>query len=107
MAKSILTTLAFLCSSIAASAQQSGSYIYAFGGPVVVPRSAFTRWDGNFLHVGGGGEGRLTDRFALGRRVGSPEATNQSIRCHDRPGFRDARLSFHPQGFESQDRSLC
>lgn len=70
MAKTILMTLASLYFSIAASAQQSGSYVYAFGGPVVVPQSAFTRWDGSFLHVGGGGEGRLTDRFALGGELG-------------------------------------
>jgi hypothetical protein len=70
VAKTILTILAFLGCSVAASAQQSGSYMYAFGGPVVVPRSAFTRWNGNFVHVGGGGEGRLTDRFALGGELG-------------------------------------
>jgi hypothetical protein len=70
MAKSILTTLVFLCASVAASAQPSGNYGYVFGGPVVVPRSAFTRWDGNFVHVGGGGEGRLTNRFALGGELG-------------------------------------
>lgn len=70
MAKAILTTLMFLCTSVAASAQSSGNYGYVFGGPVVVPRSAFTRWNGNFVHVGGGGEGRLTNRFGLGGELG-------------------------------------
>lgn len=70
MAKAILTTLVFLCSSVAASAQPSGNYGYVFGGPVVVPRSAFTRWDGNFVHVGGGGEARLTNKFGLGGELG-------------------------------------
>lgn len=70
MAKVFLTTLAFLCASVAAAAQPSGNYGYVFGGPVVVPRSAFTRWDGTFVHVGGGGEGRLTNKFGLGGELG-------------------------------------
>jgi hypothetical protein len=70
MGKTSLTTLAFLFTSVAAWGQQSGSYIYLFGGPVVVPRSAFTRWDGTFVHVGGGGEGRLTERVGLGGELG-------------------------------------
>jgi hypothetical protein len=64
--KGIVGMLVLMLPSITASAQQPGSYAYAFGGPVVVPRSAFTRWNGNFVHVGGGAEGRLMDRFALG-----------------------------------------
>jgi len=56
--------------SIGASAQQSRSYVYGFAGPLVVPRSAFTRWDGSFLHVGGGGEANLTKRFGLGGEIG-------------------------------------
>jgi hypothetical protein len=43
MAKAIFTTLVLLCNSIAASAQPSGNYGYVFGGPVVVPKSAYTR----------------------------------------------------------------
>jgi hypothetical protein len=52
------------------SAQQSGSYVYAVTGPVVVPPSAFTFWNGTFIHVGGGGEARLTNRFGLGGELG-------------------------------------
>ena len=48
----------------------SSGYVYVFGGPVVVPKSAYTRWNGDFVHVGGGGEGHLTDRFALGGEIG-------------------------------------
>ena len=70
MAKVILSVLALMFFPIAASAQPSGNYGYAFGGPVVVPRSAFTRWDGTFIHVGGGGEARLTNRFGLGGELG-------------------------------------
>lgn len=70
MVKAVPGLLALLLWPTTAWAQQSGSYVYAFGGPVIVPRSAFTRWNGSFLHVGGGGEGRLTDRFALGGELG-------------------------------------
>ena len=56
--------------SVTAAAQMSGSYVYVFGGPVVVPQSAYTRWNGDFIHVGGGGEGRITGRFALGGEIG-------------------------------------
>ena len=69
-AKGIAGILVLMLPSITASAQQPGSYVYGFAGPVAVPRSAFTRWNGNFLHVGGGAEGRLTDRFALGGELG-------------------------------------
>ncbi len=62
--------LTVLLASLPASAQSSSSYGYVFGGPLVVPKSAFTRWNGNFVHVGGGGERRLTERFALGGEIG-------------------------------------
>jgi hypothetical protein len=70
MTKLILTVLTMLTAFVPAVAQMSNSYVYAFGGPVVVPRSAFTRWNGNFVHVGAGGEGRITDRFAMGADLG-------------------------------------
>jgi hypothetical protein len=70
MGKAILGIVVLLASCIVASAQQSGSYVYAVTGPVVVPRSAFTRWDGTFIHAGGGGEARLTNRFGLGGELG-------------------------------------
>lgn len=53
-----------------AAAQMSSGYGYVFSGPVVVPKSAYTRWNGDFVHVGAGGEGRLTSRFALGGEIG-------------------------------------
>jgi hypothetical protein len=70
MLKAILAVLAMLLAPFPAAAQMSSGYVYAFGGPVVVPKSAYTRWNGDFVHVGGGGEGRITDRFALGGEVG-------------------------------------
>jgi hypothetical protein len=66
MGKAILGIVVLLACCIVASAQQSGSYVYMFAGPTVVPRSAFTRWDGTFIQAGGGGEGRLANRFGLG-----------------------------------------
>jgi hypothetical protein len=70
MGRAIFGIVVLLASCIVASAQQSGGYVYAFGGPVVVPRSAFTRWDGTFIHAGGGGEARLANRFGLGGELG-------------------------------------
>jgi hypothetical protein len=70
MAKAILGLVVLLTWCAAASAQQSGSYVYVVTGPVVVPKSAYTRWNGDFVHVGGGGEARLTNRFALGGEIG-------------------------------------
>ncbi len=70
MAKAILGIVVLLACCIVASAQQSGSYVYAVTGPVVVPRSAFTRWDGTFIHAGGGGEARLANSFGLGGELG-------------------------------------
>lgn len=70
MAKPTLAMLTMLLVSSSAAAQVPSSYVYAFGGPVIVPKSAFTRWNGDFVHVGGGGEGRLIDRFAIGGEIG-------------------------------------
>ena len=70
MRRSIFAILITVLAPWPAGAQISSGYVYAFGGPTVVPRSAFTRWNGNFVHVGGGGEFRLTDRFALGGEAG-------------------------------------
>ncbi len=70
MVKIMFGLLMTLLVSFPASAQMSSGYFYVFGGPVVVPKSAFTRWNGNFVQVGGGGEGRVTERFALGGEIG-------------------------------------
>ena len=52
MVKAILGMLIMLLASFPAAAQMSSGYVYAFGGPVVVPKSAFTRWNGDFVHAG-------------------------------------------------------
>jgi len=70
MARAILELLILLLASGSAFAQMSSGYVYLFGGSVVVPKSAYTRWNGDFVHVGGGGETHLTDRFALGGEIG-------------------------------------
>jgi len=72
MAKTIFLLIAMLIAAvIPASAQQPHGYGYAFVGPVVVPQSAFTRWNGDFINVGGGGESRLASRFGLGGEAGA------------------------------------
>ncbi len=70
MLKASLGLLITLLVSFPAAGQMSGNYVYVFAGPVVVPKSAYTRWNGDFVHVGGGGEGHLTERFALGGEIG-------------------------------------
>lgn len=70
MARIIFSLVVLLACCEAASAQQFGSYFYAVAGPVVVPRSDFTRWDGTFVYAGAGGEARLADKFGLGGDVG-------------------------------------
>ena len=67
LASAFLVLLSF---TVAASAQHSPGHIYGFVGPVVVPQSAFTAWNGTFVHIGGGGEGRLNDKFGLGGEIG-------------------------------------
>jgi len=71
MSKTMFGILIILLAPLPALAQQSSNYVYGIVGPVVVPQSAFTRWNGDFIHVAGGGEGRITDRFALGGEVGA------------------------------------
>src|SRR5271157_5396439 len=70
MVKVILGLLIMLLVSFSAAGQAPGGYAYVAVGPVVVPQSAYTRWNGNFISVTGGGEGRLAGRFALGGDIG-------------------------------------
>lgn len=93
MAKPSLAMLVMLLVSFPAAAQMSSGYGYAFGGPVVVPKSAFTRWNGDFVHVGGGWEGRLTGRFALGGEIGvlEPVTNNYAITS----GLASVTPAFH------------
>ena len=69
MRQVVLTWLTLLWVPLAGMAQIPKGYFYAVGGSVVVPQSAYTRWNGDFVQVGGGGEGRLSERFALGADV--------------------------------------
>jgi len=105
MVKVILGLLIMLLASFPAAAQMSSGYVYAFGGPVVVPMSAYTRWNGDFVHVGGGGEARLTDRFALGGEIGvlKPVTNQDAITtglASVTPAFhfisRDSKRKFDP-----------
>ena len=71
MTKRALAALIILFAPLPAWGQQPNSYVYVFAGPVVVPKSAFTRWNGDFIHVGGGGEARVAGRFAMGGEAGA------------------------------------
>ena len=75
MVKAILGLLIMLLVSFSAAGQSPSGYAYVAVGPVVVPQSAYTRWNGNFGD--GGGEGRVAGRFALGRDIGVQPVTNQ------------------------------
>ena len=105
MIKVILSVIAVILAAFPVGAQQPSSYVYAFTGPVVVPQSAFTRWNGDFIHVGGGGEGRITDRFALGGEIGvlAPVTNQYAVTtglASVTPAFhfvhRDSRAKFDP-----------
>jgi hypothetical protein len=80
----------------------SDSYVYVVGGPVVVPKSAYTRWNGDFVHVGGGGEGRLTNRFALGAEIGvlKPITNQYAITT----GLASVSPAFHFMSRDSKSR---
>ena len=101
MAKGALEILIILLAPLSALAQSS-SYVYAIAGPVVVPQSAFTRWNGNFIHVAGGGEGRITDRFALGGEAGVliPVTNDEAITT----GLLSATPAFHFNPRESRSK---
>ena len=71
MARVLLSLVVLLVWCEAVSAQQFDRYIFGVAGVVVVPRSDFTRWNGNFVYAGAGGEARLTERFALGGEAGT------------------------------------
>jgi hypothetical protein len=102
MAKALHGMLVMLLASLPASAQMSSSYVYVFGGPVVVPQSAYTRWNGDFIHVGGGGEGRLTERFALGAEIGvlKPVTNQYAITA----GLASVTPAFHFASKDSKSR---
>jgi len=102
MAKALHGMLIMLLASLPAPAQSSSSYVYVFGGPVVVPKSAYTRWNGDFIHVGGGGEGRLTERFALGGEVGVLKPTTNQYAITS--GLASVTPGFHFSSKNSRSR---
>jgi hypothetical protein len=65
-----IASLMVLSQGVEAAAQHSSAYIYGFVAPVVVPQSAFTAWDGTFVHIGGGGEGHLVGKLGLAGEIG-------------------------------------
>jgi len=80
----------------------SSSYVYVFSGPVVVPKSAYTRWNGDFVHVGGGGETRLTERLALGGEIGVLKPTTNQYAITS--GLASVTPAFHFLSKSSRSR---
>ncbi len=71
MLKTLLAIpMLLVISSFSAAGETPGGYAYVVVGPVVVPQSAYTRWNGDFISVTGGGETRVIGRFALGGEMG-------------------------------------
>lgn len=70
MAKLLFSLLFLLTWCEATSAQQLGRYVYGVAAPVIVPQSGFTRWNGEFMYIGGGVEFRPGDRLGLGGDAG-------------------------------------
>ena len=66
MSKIIHCLFLLLAWAEAASAQQFGKYVLGVAGPVFVPQSAFSRWNGTFVYAGGGIEFRIGNTFAMG-----------------------------------------
>ncbi|MDX1983361.1 MAG: hypothetical protein SFV51_24025 [Bryobacteraceae bacterium] len=80
------------------SLPQSLTFGYAFAGPVFVPRSGFTRWDGTFVHAGGGGEAGIGRYLSAGGEVGIlAPLTNEFARTG---GILAGGISVHPRGPE-------
>lgn len=52
----------------AAAAQHSHGYVFA-GAATIPGRSAFTFWQGDYVTLGGGGEGAIGQRFTVGGEV--------------------------------------
>ncbi len=76
---------------------------YVFAGPTTIPGpTAYTYWHGNYLHVGGGGEGGIGKRFSLGGEAGLLVSTASTY------GRNAGVLSFGPafHFFPSNERKL-
>lgn len=69
---------------------------YLFAGPLIVPRSGFTRWDGTFIHAGGGGEGGIGRYLSAGGEAGIlAPLTNEFAQT---VGALAGGVSVHPRG---------
>lgn len=69
MLRPLLAAAAGLCAICQAAAAQH-SHGYVFAGAATIPgRSAFTFWQGDYVTLGGGGEGAIGQRFTVGGEV--------------------------------------
>jgi len=82
--------LAFACTAFAQSAG------YVFVAPVVVPKSAFTRWNGTFAHVGIGGEAAIGKHASAGAEAGLMVPATNVYAKNTATGTVGA--SYHPRG---------
>ena len=78
-----------LALSGAAAAQHTHGYFFA-GASTIPGRQLYTYWHGNYLHLGGGGQAGLAQRFTLGGEGGALISTAEFY------GRNAAILSFGP-----------
>jgi len=98
MYRIILGLFLLLAWSEAASAQQLTTYVFGVAGPVFVPQSAFTRWNGTFLYAGGGIESRIGKTFAMGGDGGILSKSRNTT------GMAAATPAFHFKAEDSPGR---
>jgi len=78
-------------------AQHSNAYVFA-GGSTIPGRTIFTHWHGNYLHMGGGAEAGMGERFTPGGEAGALLSTAASFR-------RNALVASFGPGFHLFTRS--
>jgi hypothetical protein len=85
-----------LTAVLAAQDSPRRSHGYAFAGPVIVPSSPFTRWDGTFVHVGAGGDAALGRHIGLGGEIGLLAPTSNQFAITT--GVLTGGVSYHLSG---------
>jgi hypothetical protein len=103
MTKILLAMAVLLTWCNVASAQQFGRYVFGVAGPVVVPQSAFTYWNGTYLYAGGGIESRIGSQFAMGGEAGVLRRGSSFGRSFT-DGMLSATPAFHLISRDSKSR---
>ena len=97
MRRTALAGVLALALSQAAAAQHTNAYFFA-GGSTIPGRTLFTYWHGQYLHIGGGAEAGMGERFTLGGEVGALLSTAANFR-------RNALVASFGPGFHLFPRS--